>query len=208
MCGRMIPVQCWKINNLQYVEVFPMRWLSMRNGDNEESRLYLLDWLSFLHKGRNHLISSWLSYCQCLPIFRLTEDPSIDDCHALVRDHIAMHIDIITLHLQYNSDKLWDIKTHGVLILSLLLESGSALNFFGIKEGLLVYLSKHLSHQLKSQRLSNQVRLISVLIIQFNEASHLGNLGWIIDGFDIDSDSLGVVGVLRVIAKQIGTSLL
>ena len=119
-----------------------------------------------------------------------------------------MHIDIITLHLQYNSDKLWDIKTHGVLILSLLLESGSALNFFGIKEGLLVYLSKHLSHQLESQRLSNQVRLISVLIIQFNEASHLGNLGWIIDGFDIDSNSLRVVGVLRVIAKQIGTSLL
>ena len=203
-----LSVHCWEVVNLQHVVVFTMLWLSVGHVNNEETRLDLLNSGSFLHESWDHLIWTWLTYSECLSILALSKDPCVHECLALVRHHVAVHINVIFFHLENDSDVLWHLEAHGVGVRVLLLQTSGSLDFFSSQEGLLIDLGENLANSLKPQAASNQVDLDQVGVLEFQEAIHLSDLRWVIDGLYVDADSFWVVRILRVIPIEVSNSLL
>lgn len=164
---------------------------------NEELRLELFHLLALLHDGGDHLVGSLFSHHHLFLLFCLSKDVVSLQGLTLVRDHVAVKTCLLSVAsgLHHHCHKLRHFVAFWVLDQVLLLVPGYLPHFLGSQEDVLVERSEDPTHFLQTQSCCNHINLGLVFVFQSLNSSHLSDLGRLVNGFNVDSDSLRVVGV-------------
>lgn len=168
--------------------------------DDEELGGNLCDTCSLLQESRHHLVWLRLSHDKLLSVVGVAEHIGVNKSLALVTDHVAVNFDVVSFHRNDHSDEFGNLKSHRVLKTVLLLHLGRFLHLFCCQNGVLVDFGKDLTDAFEPKGTGNHVDLVQAGVFKFDIAIHFADLGWVVDGFDVDSDALRVVWILREVA--------
>ena len=182
----------------------------MRQGHNHELALELGDTRTLPEYPRHGLIVFGLAYAHLLWVFAMAENIIALESLARVGYHVTLHADlIIFLLLHAYSYELRDLWAAWMVDNVLLLKSSAISHLVTCQDALfLIQGSENVSDALELQASCYHVNSRSKWIFQLLYALELTNLWRLIYRFNIYSDTVGEVGILRVIAVQVAHALL
>ena len=114
-CCWIVSVLHREVVDLQNVVVPSVARLSVRHIHNKEFWGDLCHASSLLEECWHHLVWFWFPHDKLLPVLRMPKDIGIDKRLALITDHVAIDLNIVTLETHDNRDKFWHFEANRVI---------------------------------------------------------------------------------------------
>lgn len=207
MSCRLVSVLRWEVVDLQNIVVLFMLRLAMGEGDDEEFGLDLLHAFALCEHSRYDFIRARFTYLEMLAVVGVAEDFVALECLTLIRHHVAFNAYIFSFWLHNDRHVFRHFEAIRVVEDVLLLKLCSSTNLMRVKEGILIDLGENMSYFFKAKCRCYLVDFVHLGIFKLNKPVHVVDLGWLIQCLDVNTHTVGIIGILRIIAVQVPHAL-